>query len=118
MFFQTVAAVIVAFAPAQAEQLVGRWEGSLALPDGQFMPVALRVTKGPDGAITAVADNPMFNDMDRPVTDLTVVDGLVRFQVTGIGRYEGRLSGDTLDGTFYEEDGSMPLVLTRRPAQG
>lgn len=113
----TAIAVVAAFAPVQVDRLVGIWDGSLALPEGRFLPVSLRVIRGADGKISAFADSPTQGDMDRPVRNLTLQDGLVRFEIEGIdGQAEARLVGETMTGVWKSPEGEVKLTLTRKPA--
>jgi hypothetical protein len=99
-----------AFVQAPARTLDGYWTGVLA---GQ-LHVALVVH----------GDTAIFNSIDQEskmsVDKLTFDGTNVHFDIAAVhGHYDGKLAGDTIDGT-WSQGAPMPLVLTRGtpPAAG
>ncbi|MBF0663965.1 MAG: alpha/beta fold hydrolase [Brevundimonas sp.] len=116
----TLAAMAVAVAPVSATaqaaspQLVGAWEGRVAL-GGQSIRVVFRIA----GDGSALMDSPDQGAIGIPAESPVVEGGVVRIGVPTIGgRFEGALSedGQTLTGALHQGGASLPLVLERQAA--
>lgn len=112
------AAVATMLAPMHEEHFVGRWEGSLALPNGQNIGVVIKITEGPDGKLAATLDSPSQGAVDLPLSDVVGEDHVLRFKLAVVnGSFEGKLEGDdTIVGAWTQGPGSLPLTLKRAPA--
>jgi hypothetical protein len=92
--------------------LDGEWTGVLSAPQGDLRLV-LKVKTGSDGTIA------MFGSPDQGPQEMMAAvthDGdAVTFQLKGIGGFDGKLSADgkTLDGTWRQGGGELPLVMKK-----
>lgn len=110
------AAIATMLAPMHEEHFVGRWEGALALPNGQNIPVVVKIAGSADGKLTGTVDSPTQGAADLPLSDVTGAEHVLRFKLAVVdGSFEGRLEGDdTIVGTWTQGPGALPLVLTRK----
>jgi uncharacterized protein (TIGR03435 family) len=114
-----VALALVSLAgQAQAQDLVGTWQGTLAPPNGRELRIVIRIA--PEGG----ALRGQFFSIDQgpgsvPVNPVTLQGGTVRMTLPGLGAtYEGRLEpgGSTITGQFTQ-GAPLPLNLTRATPQ-
>src|SRR5215475_3042978 len=95
----------------QAQDLSGTWQGTLNAP-GRSLRIVIKITK------TNTNLTGMFYSIDQPGpgigTGTITVQGVnVKIPVPGIGgTYEGKLEGDTINGTWTQGPGTNPLNLT------
>lgn len=102
-----------------ADELSGRWEGSLMTPTGAELSIIFNIEPNDDGW-SVTWDSPDQGAVGLPAGSPTLTDGVVVIPLPVIqGRYEGTLEpGSTVvDGTFYQGPASMPLRLTRTAAE-
>ena len=94
--------------PAQA-----RWEGVIILPSVE-LPLVLHLVQA-DGVWGGSLDSPAQAVVGIELTQAGVdEDGTVRWGAASIGaRWEGRLEGDQLVGTFFQGGGEIALTLSR-----
>ncbi|MGE0445726.1 MAG: TIGR03435 family protein [Vicinamibacterales bacterium] len=101
---------------AAAQDLSGQWQGTLQA-GGRPLRLVFRVTNGDNGPTAVMLS---IDQGSQPVAAAVSVDGtLVRFSIAAIaGGFEGRLSADgsTLNGTWGQGGGSLPLTLERATA--
>jgi len=92
--------------------LDGEWKGVLAAPQGD-LKLVLKVKTGADGTLA------MFASPDQGPQEMAAAvthDGdAVTFQLKGIGGFDGKLSpdGKTLEGSWRQGGGSLPLTMKR-----
>lgn len=92
--------------------LDGAWSGVLAAPQGDLRLV-LKVKTGPDGTLAMFA-SPDQGPQEMAAT-VTHEGDAVTFQLKGIGGFDGKLSpdGKTLEGSWRQGGGSLPLTMKR-----
>ncbi|MEQ9397537.1 MAG: alpha/beta fold hydrolase [Longimicrobiales bacterium] len=105
--------------PLQAQSTpAGTWSGTLSLPTGGTLPLVFHVEASGDG-YTATWDSPAQGAIGIPATAVRVDGATLLLEMGNVGAgYEGTLSADgtTLEGTFRQSGGALPLTLTRGPA--
>lgn len=100
---------------ANAKQdIVGTWQGTLHA--GRDLRTVLKITKDPKGAYEA--DLYSIDQGGGPIAAKTATfqDHELKFAIPQIdGSYDGKMSsdGNTIDGTWTQNDHSLQLVLTR-----
>ena len=102
-------------APAAPADVTGSWTGRLDLPGG---PLDLGITlAGAPEARTGTLDVPAQGIAGMPLAGVTVDGTAVRFTVPGLpgdASFAGTVTdGATIDGSFTQGGGSLPLVLRR-----
>ncbi|MEW5822418.1 MAG: hypothetical protein AB1782_19650 [Cyanobacteriota bacterium] len=96
--------------PATLRDLVGKWEGRLAPPNGDYHKANISIT--PDMSAILNVEG-MFKDM--PVNDLTVTQSLVSFNIKPFAdeqliiRFSGRIVDDVLSGEAIDVSGKKGL---------
>jgi uncharacterized protein (TIGR03435 family) len=95
-----------------AQSLADTWQGTLHA--GRDLRTVVKISKADDGGYKAV-----FYSIDQggdgfPVTKITLDGTTVKMTLSGIGTYEGKLSGDgkTITGTWTQGP-PLPLNFTR-----
>ena len=99
---------------AQAQDIVGTWQGTLTLP-GHALRTVVKITK--DGA----AYKSVFYSIDQtgrpfPVESTTLTAGTLKMNVQSIGgTYEAKVSsdGNTMTGSFTQGANPLPLNLVK-----
>ena len=102
-----------------ATSVEGAWQGTLDVP-GAKLRLVLKISKKPDGALTAKLDSLDQGAMDIPVDEVTFKDGVLRFEIKRLMvTYEGKLSGAEIVGQFKQGGFTLPLTLkkTDKPAE-
>lgn len=97
----------------------GAWQGTLDVP-GAKLRLVLKISKKPDGTLTAKLDSLDQGAMDIPVDEVTFKDGALRFEIKNLMvTYEGKLSGAEVVGQFKQGGFTLPLTLkkTDKPAE-
>jgi pimeloyl-ACP methyl ester carboxylesterase len=110
----TIALFLSAFGQSE-EGIVGVWQGALKI-SGMEIRVVFKISKQPDGTLTATMDSPDQGAKDIPVEGVTFQDGHVSLEVkSAMGLYEGDLQqdGETLEGQWTQGGMSLPLVMKR-----
>jgi hypothetical protein len=96
---------------------VGDWEGVVAT-GAQELTVVFHVTQAEDGAYAATLDSPDQGAFGIPCDAPIVEDASIEIPVAAVqGGFEGTIAEDglTIDGTWSQMGGSVPLVL--KPAK-
>jgi len=89
------------------------WSGAPEV-GGQTLRIVFCTFRGPDGTLTAVMDSPDQGAKGIPVTDASIENGMVRFNVASIGLvYEGNLqeNGTAIEGIITQHGMKIPAVL-------
>jgi hypothetical protein len=72
-----------------------------------------------DAGYKTTLDSPDQGAMGIPVEKTTFANPVVRLELPDLGAaYEGKLSGDTIDGAWEQGGLSVPLKLTRKSRPG
>jgi hypothetical protein len=92
--------------------LDGDWSGVLAAPTGDLR---LRLSVRTDAEGTLALFQSLDQSPQQIVAHLTRTGDAVKFELRGVGGFEGRLSPDrkTLDGNWNQMGGSAPLTLKK-----
>ncbi len=94
--------------------LLGEWVGPLSAPGVDKLAIIFRFEMTPDGKFAAFMDVPDQGARGLPVSDVTLEGGEVRLKVAPARiDYTGKLSGNTINGTFKQGGGEFPLNLTK-----
>lgn len=101
-----------ALTPACAHTLSGDWRGSLSLPQGGALPLVLHMTERGAGW-SASMDSPTQGAFGLAIQDVTLDGTTLIFTLPNLGaRYVGQVNGNSLEGTWYQGAGHLPLTLT------
>ena len=93
-------------------QLEGRWAGNLGP-----LSVVFRFERNAAGKPIIFLDSPDQKAMGIPVTQANLVDATLTIEVPAVmGKYNGKLNDDKVDGTWTQMGKPIPLVLTRQQA--
>jgi hypothetical protein len=114
--FIAVALLLSTTGLAQAQDIVGDWQGTLKVGADVELRLALHVIKGDDG-LKAMLDSIDQGANGIPVTAIKLEGSKVTFTVDAVrGTYEGTVNagGTAIDGTWKQGGRSLPLVLTRQ----
>ena len=96
-------------------EVEGTWLGTITVP-GTELRVVFHITRDSNGTLTATLDSPDQGVSGIPVGSVVVTGDSLRMDVPAVGGfYEGAISEDgrTIDGTWSQGGGSVPLVLER-----
>ena len=109
---------IIGFAQQQDTSEIsieGIWEGKLKVP-GTELRIVFKISKNPDGTLTATLDSPDQGATDIPVEEVIFEDNILRLNVKAVrGIYEGKVSEDFLviEGEWKQSGQTLPLTLKR-----
>ena len=93
----------------------GIWEGKLKVP-GIELRIVFKISKNPDGTLTATLDSPDQGATDIPVEEVIFKDNTLRLEVKSAGGvFEGKVSEDFLviEGEWKQSGQTLPLTLKR-----
>jgi len=91
----------------------GIWQGELKVP-GTELRIVFKISKNPDGTLTATLDSPDQGATDIPVEEVIFIDNTLRLEVKSAGGvFEGKVSEDFLviEGEWKQSGGTFPLTL-------
>lgn len=109
---------LVIFAQQQDTSVIGIegiWQGELKVP-GTVLRIVFKVSKNPDGTLTATLDSPDQGATDIPVEEVIFKDNILRLNVKSVGGvFEGKASEDFLviEGEWKQSGGAFPLTVKR-----
>lgn len=109
---------LVIFAQQQDTSVIGIegiWQGELKVP-GTVLRIVFKVSKNPDGTLTATLDSPDQGATDIPVEEVIFKDNILRLNVKSVGGvFEGKVSEDFLviEGEWKQSGGAFPLTVKR-----
>ncbi len=104
--------------PAKPSDIDGTWLGTLDT-GGMKLRVVFHIVNTEDG-LTATMDSPDQGAKGIPTSSVSRTGSSLRIEAKGInGSFEGKIAPDfsTIDGTWTQNGGSMPLVLKRTKDQ-
>ena len=93
----------------------GIWQGELKVP-GIELRIVFKISKNPDGTLTATLDSPDQGATDIPVEEVIFKDNTLRLEVKSAGGvFEGKVSEDFLviEGEWKQSGGAFPLTVNR-----
>jgi hypothetical protein len=74
----------------------GIWQGELKVP-GTVLRIVFKISKNPDGILTATLDSPDQGAIDIPVEEVFFKDNTLHLEVKSAGGvFEGKISEDFL----------------------
>lgn len=100
-----------AVAPAEPAQVIGDWIGSLEIPGGGLR-LALHVTEA-EGGLAATLDSPDQGGFGIPASAVDLAGDTLTVTVDSLGAKLITKVGETLDGTFHQGGGILPISLSR-----
>jgi pimeloyl-ACP methyl ester carboxylesterase len=111
-----LAATLGGSALAQTQpDIVGPWHGTLTPRGSTGVAVVLTVSKGPDGALSAIFGQPYSGaNAQAPVSSIAVADGTLTFAIARANAsFEGKwnASEHRWEGVFKQGIADMPLTL-------
>lgn len=95
--------------------VVGDWRGAVSPAPGRSIPLVLHIT-GTPGSLTATLDSPAQGAAGLPVASVKQEGTTLHFVLTTpSASYTATISDDgkTLEGTWSQRGGSIPLIMTR-----
>ncbi len=98
-----------------ASGIEGIWEGKLKVP-GTELRIVFKISKNPDGTLTATLDSPDQGVTGIPVEEVIFKDNTLRLEVKSAGGvYEGKVSQDFLviEGEWKQSGQTLPLTVKR-----
>jgi len=93
----------------------GIWEGKLKVP-GTELRIVFKISKNPEGTLTATLDSPDQGATDIPVEEVTFTDNTLRLEIKSAGGvFEGKVSEDFLviEGEWRQSGQTLPLTVKR-----
>jgi len=99
---------------ATLKPLLGEWVGTLAPPVGPKLAIVFRFEMAKDGKFAGFMDVPDQNAKGLLLSEVTFEDNQVRWKFAPAGiDYSGKLSGNSINGTFKQGGAEFPLNLAK-----
>jgi len=96
---------------AQAQDIIGDWQGMLNTGMGELR-IVLHVTKADDGSLKAIMDSPDQGIGGMPVNPINLQDSKLTFMVDVIhGSYDGKLKSNGVIAGHWSQGGPEPQPL-------
>jgi pimeloyl-ACP methyl ester carboxylesterase len=93
----------------------GIWQGELKV-SGIELRIVFKISKKPDGTLTATLDSPDQGVTGIPVEKVMVKDNTLYMEINSVGGiFEGKISSDflTIEGQWRQSGQSLPLTVKR-----
>ncbi len=93
----------------------GIWEGKLKVP-GVELRIVCKISKNPDGSLTATLDSPDQGVTGIAVEKVMVKDNTLYLEINSVGGiFEGKISSDflTIEGHWKQSGQTLPLTVKR-----
>jgi len=105
-----VAALALAAAgTAQGQDVVGDWQGDLAIGAGEVR-IVVHITKSPDGTLKATMDSPDQGALGIPIESITLDGNKLKFTTAAVkGSYEGTVKKDGINGGWVQAQNKTEL---------
>jgi uncharacterized protein len=105
--------LILCFQSLLAQNIQGAWEGSLSI-QGKSLPLIFNIQKSGDSYQTTL-DSPMQGAKGIPVKETIFVNNELQLSAPELNlKYSGLFNGSAIEGTFFQNGASFPLVLIRK----
>lgn len=105
--------LFVSFQSLFSQEIQGSWAGSLSI-QGTQLPLIFNIQKNGDLYQTTL-DSPMQGAKGIPVAETTFVNNELQIAAPNLNlKFSGLFKGETIEGTFVQNGGSFPLVLSRK----
>lgn len=106
-----LSAIVFAFS-LSAQNITGTWSGDLEV-QGMKLPLVLHIQQNKD-SLTSTLDSPMQGAKDIAVDITTFSANELRFEIKKLTVvYEGKFSGDSIQGTFKQGGMYLPLKFKK-----
>lgn len=99
----------------ELKEIQGIWEGKLQVP-GSSLRIVFRITKTPEGNLTATMDSPDQGITGIPGDEVLLQDNNLSIEIKAIaGIYEGIISQDymKIEGDWKQAGASFPVLLQK-----
>ena len=103
-------------APAAEGGIVGTWQGTLHLPNGNGLRTVLKITEDEKGALHAIFYSIDQSGQGIATSSISFADKTLKYGIEFIGlTYEGKMSadGNSISGASAQGGNSLPLVFER-----
>jgi hypothetical protein len=98
-------------------KLLGQWAGRMKMgpdPNADMSTVILRFEKMKDGKLAAFSDSPEQGSYGRALTDVTLKGDQLSIKIPGTtSGFTGKLSGNSITGTFSLAEIKLDLTVTK-----
>jgi dipeptidyl aminopeptidase/acylaminoacyl peptidase len=96
----------------KAQTIEGDWSGTLSV-SGQEIPLIFHFS-GTDDALQGTMDSPSQGASGIPLDQVSYADGSLSLTLAQAGIvYNAQVSGESMEGTFKQGGGELPLSLTK-----
>ena len=96
-----------------SQEIQGSWGGSLSI-QGTQLPLIFNIQKNGDLYQTTL-DSPMQGAKGIPIAETTFANNELQIAAQNLNlKFSGLFKGETIEGTFVQNGGSIPLILTRK----
>jgi alpha-beta hydrolase superfamily lysophospholipase len=105
--------LLITFQSIIAQEIQGSWTGKLNF-QGMELPLIFTIQKNGEGYQTSL-ESPMQGAKGIPVKETTFVNNELQLTAPDLNlKYSGVFNGTAIEGTFVQNGGTYPLVLTRK----
>ncbi len=105
--------LFISFQSLFSQEIQGSWAGSLSI-QGTQLPLILNIQKNGDLYQTTL-ESPMQGSKGIPIKETTFANNELQIAAPNLNlKFNGHFTGNTIEGTFVQNGGSFPLVLTRK----
>lgn len=105
--------LFVSFQSLFSQEIQGSWEGSLSI-QGTQLPLIFNIQKNGDLYQTTL-DSPMQGAKGIPIAETTFANNELQIAAPNLNlKFSGHFNGTSIEGTFVQNGGSIPLVFTRK----
>lgn len=105
--------LFVSFQSLFSQEIQGSWAGSLSI-QGTQLPLIFNIQKNGDLYQTTL-DSPMQGAKGIPIAETTFANNELQIAAPNLNlKFSGNFKGETIEGTFVQNGGSFPLVLSRK----
>jgi hypothetical protein len=106
--------LFVSFQSLFSQEIQGSWAGNLSI-QGTQLPLIFNIQKNGDLYQTTL-DSPMQGAKGIPIKETTFANNELQIAAPNLNlKFSGLFKGETIEGTFVQNGGSFPLVLSRKP---
>lgn len=100
----------------QGQNVTGDWKGELEV-NGTKLPIIFHLQSDSSGEVTGNWDSPAQNAIGLPFSSISVTEDSLVAEIENIGgAYKGKFANpDSLEGTWYQGMGSLPLNFKKGP---
>jgi pimeloyl-ACP methyl ester carboxylesterase len=105
--------LFISFQSLFSQEIQGSWAGNLSI-QGTQLPLIFNIQKNGDLYQTTL-DSPMQGAKGIPIAETTFANNELQIAAPNLNlKFNGHFNGNTIEGTFVQNGGNFPLVLTRK----